>query len=410
MNKMFPKDVDKNCQDFTNFVEPKIRERLNIVIGIIAVNQKIIRHKALNQKCFTIKGIKYFIGTDPYQKKEFAKVFLNASFPCNILNRKIDFSPLLGKVNLSDDYQKDFPNIDKYIYLATNLKSIISSKLNLILNKYDPFLTGQIAGISKAEKLLISQIFCYSEFFQTPNSKWYYGLNFAKALNITICPYCNRSDIKSTFDVNGTKITGPTIDHFLLQSDYPFLVMSFYNLVPSCFDCNTKLKHEKKFDLIHFLYPFEDSIENCARFKIYQNDLEVKNKLTSTNDLKVKIECIIPNTDARFLKLYGNANPKHDQNKGTLNVFQTEEIYNQKNLGNAEILIDKHQTYPKTYVDSIFKSMLEDQGLSKKKAYRVYYEAELHEENFNDMSLSRFKRDLNIQLNEIYGYDHTKID
>jgi 5-methylcytosine-specific restriction endonuclease McrA len=61
-------------------------------------------------------------------------------------------------------------------------------------------------------------------------------------LGITVCPYCNRN-----FIFNSTKKRTSHFDHFFPESKYPFLAMSFYNLVPSCSTCNT-LKGKESID------------------------------------------------------------------------------------------------------------------------------------------------------------------
>ena len=62
---------------------------------------------------------------------------------------------------------------------------------------------------------------------------------FLSKLNIRTCPYCNRH---YTFtiekDQKGDFCSRGEFDHFLDKSDYPLLAVSFYNLVPSCHECN----------------------------------------------------------------------------------------------------------------------------------------------------------------------------
>lgn len=70
-----------------------------------------------------------------------------------------------------------------------------------------------------------------------------YAYYFFKKLNIRTCPYCNRN---YTFTVQeGNKKSRPEYDHFYDKSKNPLLAVSFYNLVPSCHECNhTKLEDE----------------------------------------------------------------------------------------------------------------------------------------------------------------------
>ena len=406
MNKIINNNIDSIRKDYVAFVEPIVSNRLNFVIGIIGAQNKLVSHKELNKDSFSLNGILYNIGTDAYQKKELSNLFLDAKKQVTITNGEIKSVRLTKITNYKKELQSGFPKLDSYLYINKNLKLILGEKLEK-LSKQFSHLKKEFEKIGKLEKSIIEAIFIYPDIFQKPKGTLYYGLKLAQALKVDICPYCNRDDIQSTFDVDGIKLTGPTIDHFLGQAEYPFLALTFYNLIPSCYDCNSQLKRAIPFDLKHFLYPYEDSYENIAAFKIFQRKSIIEKKLVDDNDLEIVIKDLIDDTKTDFLKLHGPLPKDSDLEKGNLNVFQSQSIYNQKNLKNAKILIDKHRTYPKAHVDSIFNSMLKDQGLSKEAAYLSYYEGHLNEEDFNKMPLSRFKRDLNIQLNKIYGFNHT---
>lgn len=40
-----------------------------------------------------------------------------------------------------------------------------------------------------------------------------------------------------------------TLDHVLPKKEFPFLSLSIFNLVPSCYSCNSKFKHQKEFTI-----------------------------------------------------------------------------------------------------------------------------------------------------------------
>ena len=63
---------------------------------------------------------------------------------------------------------------------------------------------------------------------------------FVKNLGLRICPYCGRAYIFRVVKVgkNGLVSVKPQIDHFLPKSAYPFLALSFMNLIPCCSQCN----------------------------------------------------------------------------------------------------------------------------------------------------------------------------
>lgn len=61
-----------------------------------------------------------------------------------------------------------------------------------------------------------------------------------KRLGLRVCPYCGRNYIYGlTPERNGKDVkVKPQIDHLLPKSIYPFLAANFYNLIPSCTQCN----------------------------------------------------------------------------------------------------------------------------------------------------------------------------
>lgn len=62
----------------------------------------------------------------------------------------------------------------------------------------------------------------------------------AAKLNVKTCPYCNMHYTLYAEDGNALKdqIAKLQFDHFFDKTDYPFLSMSLYNLIPSCATCN----------------------------------------------------------------------------------------------------------------------------------------------------------------------------
>ncbi|MGG4409242.1 hypothetical protein ABER75_10930 [Niallia taxi] len=92
----------------------------------------------------------------------------------------------------------------------------------------------------------------YSTYFAN-SSKYlidteYNAAKLVHKLDISVCPYCNRNFINNvTYANRGLKRTSQ-IDHFYCKEKYPFLAMSFYNLIPSCPSCN----HIKSTDRVYY--------------------------------------------------------------------------------------------------------------------------------------------------------------
>lgn len=60
---------------------------------------------------------------------------------------------------------------------------------------------------------------------------------FIRNSELRVCPYCGMEIIKPT------DRTKKQIDHFFPKSKFPFLALSYYNLIPSCETCN-ELQHK----------------------------------------------------------------------------------------------------------------------------------------------------------------------
>ncbi len=101
--------------------------------------------------------------------------------------------------------------------------------------------------------------------FIAPDSSTYNSDVLAAKINIGTCPYCNevptysfyyRSDnqYRRTFDW----------DHILPIDEYPFLAISYFNLVPSCKVCNNL----KLNDRLNFNPHFNFNPDNYLEFKI----------------------------------------------------------------------------------------------------------------------------------------------
>lgn len=59
---------------------------------------------------------------------------------------------------------------------------------------------------------------------------------FVRERGMLVCPYCGRQFIDMA-EVEGS-VSKPYIDHFLPKSKYPFLAMTYMNLIPGCNTCN----------------------------------------------------------------------------------------------------------------------------------------------------------------------------
>jgi len=68
-----------------------------------------------------------------------------------------------------------------------------------------------------------------------------------KHLNPRVCYYCNIDYVNVYEEENGELKNKFTLDHFIDKGSYPYLSLSFFNLIPCCSVCNSKIKGTTSF-------------------------------------------------------------------------------------------------------------------------------------------------------------------
>lgn len=123
---------------------------------------------------------------------------------------------------------------------------------------------------------------------------------FEDNLEISTCYYCN-IDYVNTYNTKNGKKNKFTLDHYFDKSTYPYLALSLYNLIPSCYTCNSKLKRTKEFANLapsSQKYDFDRKVN----FKLKMNDtcknLHIKNK----NDIEINLKENYSNNFKDFIK------------------------------------------------------------------------------------------------------------
>jgi hypothetical protein len=196
------------------------------------------------------------------------------------LRRRI--KPHLGETGAIGNFYRDLAEHDWRF-----LKSIISGdlyelarvimriKTNVSRGRYPQLFSSRANGNRYLTSFgrSLTKVFNYDA-FRDRDKKWD-AYQLTEQLGIDVCPYCNRG---YTFTINkGQRIARPELDHFLAKSKYPYLALSFYNLIPSCHICNANLKHDKTFDLSNHIHPYRDSLHEIVKFSI-----KLKKKTDST--------------------------------------------------------------------------------------------------------------------------------
>ncbi|CAM3496111.1 hypothetical protein [Arcobacter aquimarinus] len=257
-----------------------------------------------------------------------------------------------------------------WLEIENNLKKLIQLKPNdmicLIKDMYKKF------PKSHYKKESLNRIF-YRIFVDYGYDK-IDKLKFIQKINLGSCPYCNRNYI---FSINKKGSVKPEIDHFYPKSIYPYLAVSYFNLIPSCPTCNGFGVKEAKDTF--YVYPISNPYElneNDFRFSISPESIDffnVENKKYDFNSFEIE--------------LYGN--------KANLEIFKLEELYKQHKDIVLELLIKKAY-YPKSYINE-----LKGFGFSEDEVYRYLFSNYLKEEDLHKRPLSKLIKDISEELDLI---------
>lgn len=130
-------------------------------------------------------------------------------------------------------------------------------------------------------KLLSEKVFTYNSFRKSNNC-----IEFYKNLGIDKkhCIYCGDTKL----NVISKQIPNATnnyknkdgkilfdLDHFYLKSRYPFLSLSFYNLIPCCGLCNSRFRSTKDFNITTHINPYYESFDDNYLFEFNHGEISV---------------------------------------------------------------------------------------------------------------------------------------
>jgi len=208
---------------------------------------------------------------------------------------------------------------------------------------------------------LIQDVFDYDEFVKK-TSKWN-AYDLTEKLDIKVCAYCNRN---YTFTITfPSKLVRPELDHFLPKSVYPFLALSFYNLVPSCHTCNSNLKHSKSFDHENYIHPYISSIDTGIKFSLRLKHKLDKSLADSKDSFGLGFFYGDPNSFEVVVKsrktdvskdIDGKFNSEYFRRAlNNINTFRIRELYNQhKDIITEIIMTSIH--YNDDYIDNLYET------------------------------------------------------
>ena len=197
---------------------------------------------------------------------------------------------------------------------------------------------------------------------------------FVEELQITVCPYCNRNFVNSTY-----KRTMCDLDHFYDKKTYPILAISFHNLVPVCHACN----HAKASKSISYSpHNMKFNTDDLLTFDFFIDGMDF---LSDNQQIGIEIDCSREfETNVKVLKLR--------------EVYQihsdiVQECIKKAIMFNPEYMADLFNVY-----NGLFES--------EEELYRIVFGNYMKESFYGKRPLSKLTKDiLSKLLIEIYGFN-----
>ena len=136
------------------------------------------------------------------------------------------------------------------------------------------------------------------------------------------------------------------LDHFYNKDIFPLFALSFFNFVPSCQVCNSRLKSTRWEECV---YPYDEGFDDDGVFEVDYNKL-------STDDIYNIISGSVSNVSNIPIKLEVKcnlSNPEKSQRiNNSKNIFFLEELYKCHEEYAAEVILKK-RIYTEDYIKSL---------------------------------------------------------
>ena len=260
-------------------------------------------------------------------------------------------------------FNKKKNNVLQNYWVINKDRIIKSNDLNKIINEFQALNQN---GLDDFKKYMIGQ---YEEMFYNQKiGKW-----LSKQLNVKTCPYCNR---QYTFTIEkGSKTIRPEFDHFYSKSEFPYLALSFYNLIPSCSVCNSSVKSTSPFSTTTHLHPYLDKDISEKYTFSYTKDSLNDNIISFANEAYLDIKT-----------------------KRTLDDIGSKLVYSRHSSKELQDLIDLRYKYSDNYLEILLERTFGDLQISKEERYRLIFGIELDSEYYHKRPFSKFKNDIITEL------------
>lgn len=303
------------------------------------------------------------------------------------LKVELDFSPIKSTYLFINN--TDYKSAINYI--EANIESIVTDKPDKLRNHISLISNFGINFIKHRDNgKLTSQQQNENGFINALNKIFDYDrkidkVGFAKKIGLISCPYCNREYIFKFHDKTKSELrTIAHLDHFYSQKEFPYLALSFYNLIPSCSICNSKFKNQMNFIDIPHLHPYEDDFNKKAKFTHFFNIPTHANKHHAIfSKSRITLDLKLVDDD--------------EKTQNTIDTFRLKELYNEHKDIVLE-LIQKAQIYNESYIDELIQEYEGKLFKNREDLLRLITCGYKTDEDIDKRPLSKFIKDISEEL------------
>ena len=206
-----------------------------------------------------------------------------------------------------------------------------------------------------------------------------YADKITLATGLKTCPYCNAALTIVTTRKNGQKKSLFQLDHFYPKARYPLFCISFFNLIPSCGNCNNS-KRDNDVTLVEDFHLFADETHSEGyRFEIPKDNVA---RYLVSNDLNYITIDFVPGSDGNVK----NTN-HHDESFNIKGLYET-----QKDV--IEELFWKAKAYPDERIEELSNLLKLPDSVIRRMVIGNY----IDKEDIHKRPLSKFQQDIARQL------------
>lgn len=188
------------------------------------------------------------------------------------------------------------PDHDIMDFIESNLQRIIVAEPERLesfikemeVNGYQNRIYNNVTKSLNDIGVILTEIFNYKAFRASVKAVW-----LADSINVKSCVYCN-TQYSLKINHKGKSKLLFHFDHFFTKSVYPYLSLSYYNLIPCCASCNMS-KSDRPHLIKENIHPYVESLDRLAKYEAEPTGIANFLLDLNNNENGIKLELLVRN-------------------------------------------------------------------------------------------------------------------